>query len=418
MGDTSNREGGNFPPSCPPRPVAPQPRAADRIEPAPVSRLAGTKVPLAFRWPTGITGDKLPDPPYAASSASPAGCPRRCRARPSRRCCAPRPARRLEGRASHHRRPDVGSGTFWQRPAGEVTHDGGDHVLLAVPHPPQHVRRVESAERRGGPVDPCRHEGAVPGQGGDVDGDTVHHHPGPIRRQRHDRPDVLAESAAAGILVRPPRDAAEGRRPEGRPEVDDAQAIALADQQPAARHSLELLPVLDLPAVQRPDRESAPLPPPLSIRIPAGTHPARLDQAGSSKRVTSRRVAKSTRWTVVGWLSLRAACSHATYRIEGSVAAPPIKACPIGTRRPASADRDTRRRTGRCSRRLGSTSSTSRRGHVECATSRTARWFRRAPGPGARARRAGGGPAAPGDAEPLPLRLGVPSLDPDQRPVP
>ena len=172
----------------------------------------------------------------------------------------------------------------------------------------------------------------MPGQGGDVDGDAVHHHPAPVRRQRHDRPDVVAESAAAGIVVRPHRDAAEGRRPEYRPEVDDAQAIALADQQPAARHSFERLPVLDLPAVQRPDRESAP---PCRSGSRPGPTRRRLDQAGSSKRVTSRRVARSTTWTVIGWLSLRAACSHATYRIEGSVAAPPIKACPIPNRRPA-----------------------------------------------------------------------------------
>ena len=42
-----------LPPSCPPRPVAPPPRAADCIKPAPVSRPVGTKVPLAFRWPAG-----------------------------------------------------------------------------------------------------------------------------------------------------------------------------------------------------------------------------------------------------------------------------------------------------------------------------------------------------------------------------
>ena len=41
-------------------------------------------------------------------------------------------------------------------------------------------------------------------------------------------------------------------------------------------------------------------PSPFSIRIPAWTHPTRLDQEGSSNRVTSRRAARSTTWTVFG----------------------------------------------------------------------------------------------------------------------
>ena len=152
----------------------------------------------------------------------------------------------------------------------------------------------------------------MPGQGGDVDGDTSTIIQAPS--------DDSATTGRMSSLRVPPLGSWYVRRvmqPKAAVRKADPQAIALADQQPAARHSLEPLRVLDLPAVQRPDRESAPLPPPLSIRIPAGTHPARLDQAGSSKRVTSRRVAKSTTWTVVGWLSLRAACSHATCRDRG-----------------------------------------------------------------------------------------------------